>query len=257
MRNVVSLSSILSVLLVLFTGCEALNSVTGTSSSGGNSSSSSGQVSDARIGQGLKEALNVGISKGVEQLIQKDGYFANEAIKILLPPEAQQVQNIITQYVPGGEKLVADAVLKMNRAAEDAANEAKPIFTKAITSLSFNDVKDILFGQKNAATNYLKGETYNPLVEAYSPRINNSLSKVGATQAWQALVNPYNKFANSAAGKLVKGAQPINADLGAYVTEKALNGLFFKVQEREEIIREDVSARSSQLLKDVFGLLDK
>ena len=240
-------------LVMVLSSCHTLNQIANTALGG----ESNGEPSDLEIGNGLKEALNVGITKGVEQLIKQDGYFKNELIKILLPPEAQKVQSVITKYVPGGQKLVDDAVLKMNRAAEDAANEAKPIFVNAIKSLSFKDVKNILFGADNAATDYLKGKTLQSLTAAYSPRINESLTKVGATQAWQALVNPYNKFANSPASAVVKDAKPINPDLGAYVTEKALQGLFFKVQEQEKKIRTDVSSRSSDLLKDVFGLLDK
>ncbi|MDX2304031.1 MAG: DUF4197 domain-containing protein [Microscillaceae bacterium] len=252
-KKIFSTVSILSVLLLLGS-CQTLNSLANTALSGTNDN---GEPTDAQIGMGLKEALNVGISKGVEELIKQDGYFKNELIKILLPPEAQKVQSIITKYVPGGDKLVADAILKMNRAAEDAANEAKPIFVNAITSLSFNDVKNILFGAENAATGYLKDKTYTSLSSAYSPRINESLTKVGAVQAWQALVTPYNKFANSPLAATVKDAKPINPDLGAYVTQKALDGLFFKVQEQEKKIRTDVSSRTSELLKDVFGLLDK
>ena len=255
MKRIISITSIFCLLMML-SSCHTLNSLASTALSG-TEGNGNDEPSDLEIGNGLKEALNVGISKGVEQLIQKDGYFKNELIKILLPPEAQKVQSIITKYVPGGQKLVNDAVLKMNRAAEDAANEAKPIFVNAIKNLSFKDVKNILFGAENEATNYLKTNTYQSLTNAYSPRINASLTKVGAAQAWQALVNPYNKFANSPLAATVKDAKPISPDLGAYVTEKALNGLFFKVQEQEKKIRTDVSSRSSSLLKDVFGLLDK
>jgi len=212
---------------------------------------------DGEIGSGLKEALNVGIGKGVSELIKTDGYFGNELLKILLPPEAQQVQEIITKYVPGGDKLVKDAVLKMNRAAEDAANEAKPIFVDAITSMSITDAKNILFGNQNAATSYLRDKTLQSLVAAYAPKINNSLSKVGAIQAWEALSKPYNKFANSPAASLVKGAKPINPDLGAYVTQKALDGLFLKVSDSEKDIRQNIASRTSQVLQRVFGMLDK
>ena len=235
--------------LIFLNSCEALN---GIQIPGLNA-----DPTDSEIGSGLKEALNVGINKGVSELIQTDGYFKNELIKILLPPEAQKVESIITKYVPGGQKLVDDAILKMNRAAEDAANEAKPIFVDAIKGMSFTDAKNILFGADNAATVYLKDKTYQSLVSAYSPKIEASLSKVGASQAWTALADPYNKFANSAAGKLVKDAKPINPDLGAYVTEKALDGLFFKVKDEEKNIRDNLSARGSQLLQKVFGFMDK
>ncbi len=215
------------------------------------------EPTDAEIGGGLKEALNVGINKGVQQLIKTDGYFGNAALKILLPPEAQNVQNIITKYVPGGQDLINGAILKMNRAAEEAAKEAVPIFTGAITGMSFTDARNILFGGSGSATTYLKNATTQALINAYSPKINASLESVGAKQAWEALVKPYNKFANSPAAMLVKDAKPINADLTSYVTEKALNGLFIKVNEGENDIRSNLGARTSQLLQKVFGLLDK
>jgi hypothetical protein len=237
--------------IFLFSACQALQNLPINLSLPGT------EPTDGEIGNGLKEALNVGISNGVEQLMKTDGYFKNELIKILMPPEAQKVENIMRKYVPGGDKLIEDAILKMNRAAEDAANEAKPIFVNAITSMSITDAKNILFGGGGAATNYLKGKTLQGLTNAYSPRINNSLSKVGATQAWKALADPYNKFANSPAAALVKDAKPINPDLGAYVTQKALDGLFFKVQEKENDIRQNVTSRTTQLLQRVFGMLDK
>jgi Protein of unknown function (DUF4197) len=235
--------------LAVFTSCDVLNSI--------QLNNPLGDPTEGEIGSGLKEALNVGITKGVSELIKTDGYFKNELIKILMPPEAQKVQNIITKYVPGGQKLMDDAILKMNRAAEDAANEAKPIFVDAITGMSITDAKNILFGNQNAATEYLKGKTYQSLVGAYSPKINNSLSKVGAIQAWEAVVKPYNKFASSPAAALVKDAKPINPDLGAYVTGKALDGLFLKVTQEEKNIRDNIAARTSQLLQRVFGMLEK
>lgn len=241
----------LLTLPLLIGGCEVLNNVQINSPMG------STQPNDQEIGMGLKEALNVGISKGVDQLMKTDGYFKNQAIKILLPEEAQKVESIMRRYVPGGDKLVDEAVLKMNRAAEDAAKEAKPIFVDAIKQMTFADARNILFGSENAATTYLRNKTYQQLTAAYAPKINNSLSSVGASQAWEALVNPYNKFANSVAGRAVKDAKPINPDLGAYVTQKALDGLFVKVTEEEKNIRGNLAARSSQLLQRVFGMLDK
>ncbi len=254
MKKATYLVFLLLPLVLLCSACDALNNlpITTTSSSSGESTPTS-----AQIGGGLKDALKQGITNGVKELIKTDGYFRNEAIKILLPEEVKKVQNIITQYVPGGNRLIEDAILKMNRAAEDAANEATPIFVNAITSMSFDDAKNILFGQENAATTYLKGKTYSSLTSAYAPRINASLEKVGAAQAWSALITPYNNFANSAAGRLVKDAQPVNADLGAYVTEKALDGVFFKVTEEEKKVRENVGARSTKLMQDVFGFLDR
>lgn len=212
---------------------------------------------DGEIGSGLKEALNVGISNGVQSLMKTDGYFADQALKILLPQEAQEVQNLITKHIPGGQNLVNAAVLKMNRAAEDAAKEALPIFTNAITSMNITDAKNILFGGAGAATTFLKDKTLQALTQAYAPKINASLSSVGAVQAWEAMVKPYNKLADSPAGMLIQGLKPVNADLGSHVTQKALDGLFMKVRDKENGIRGNVGERSSPLLQKVFGMLDK
>lgn len=212
---------------------------------------------DGEIGSGLKEALNVGISNGVQSLMKTDGYFGDQALKILLPQEAQEAQNLITKHIPGGQNLINAAVLKMNRAAEDAAKEALPIFTNAITSMSFTDAKNILFGGTGAATTFLRDKTLQSLTQAYAPKINASLSGVGAVQAWEAMVKPYNKLADSPAGMLIQGLKPINADLGGYVTGKALDGLFLKVRDKENGIRGNVGERSSPLLQKVFGMLDK
>jgi hypothetical protein len=160
------------------------------------------------------------------------------------------------QYIPDGKVLIDAAVLKMNRAAEDAAKEAIPIFSNAITSMTLRDATNIIFGVDSAATSYLKQTTYNQLVAAYSPKIDNSLRSVGASQAWEALITPYNRFASSPAALLVKDARPINPNLSQYVTQRALDGLFFKVQEEERNIRKNPLARVSNLLQRVFGQLD-
>ena len=243
---------ILSIVLTMFfiNACDVLNQVAVTNPLSG--------PTDQEIGMGLKEALNVGIKNGVQQLMKSDGYFKNQFIKILMPPEVKNAENLIRKNIPGGNKLIEDLILKMNRSAEEAAKEAVPIFANAITSMSITDAKNILFGNSDAATTYLKGKTFSSLTSAYSPKINNAMEKVGASQAWSALVNPYNKFVKSALGKAVaKDAKPIQSNLGDYVTQKALDGLFFKVKGEEKKIRENVGARVTDLLKKVFGELDK
>lgn len=215
-------------------------------------------VSDTDIASGLKEALNVGISNGVSELIKADGYFANQAIKILLPTEVQSATSFIKTAVPGSDAILTEVILKMNRAAEDAANEASPIFKDAITGMTFSDARNILFGADSAATNFLRTNTFTQLQGLYSPKINNSLSKVGLTQLWSNLSNPYNNYLNTPLGALLKagGAKPVPGDLGSYVTGKALDGLFFKVREEEGKIRKNVTSRVTDLLQRVFGLLD-
>lgn len=212
-------------------------------------------VSDDEIARGLKEALDVGISNGVDELVQPNGYFGNQAIKILLPEEVQNTTSTIIQYVPGSDALLDKAVEEMNRAAEDAANEAAPIFKDAITNMTITDARDILFGADSAATNFLRENTYTQLQALYAPKINNSLSKVGLTQTWDQIATPYNNVANSLVGQIA-GLNTIPDDLGTYVTGRALDGLFFKVKEEEAKIRQDVAARISNLLQRVFGLLD-
>lgn len=241
-------------MLPFLQGCETLTNVASTI---GNSGVVTQPLTEGQIANGLKEALNVGISNGVKTLVKKDGYFGNSLLKILLPKQVKEAENLISKRVPNGQNLLNNLVLKMNRAAEDAANEATPIFKDAITGMSITDAKGILFGADSAATTYLRNKTESKLTAAYAPKINNSLSKVGATQAWKALADPYNKFANSVVGKMLDGVKPINADLGGYVTQKALGGLFYKVREEENKIRKNVSARVTSLLQRVFGELDK
>lgn len=242
------------ITLPLLQGCETLTNVANTLNTSGGVAQ---PLTTAQIASGLKEALNVGIGNGVKTLVKQDGYFGNSLLKIFLPKEVKEAQSLIAKHVPNGQNLLDNLVLKMNRAAEDAANEATPIFKDAITGMTINDAKGILFGADSAATTYLKGKTHSKLTAAYAPKINNSLSKVGATQAWKALADPYNKFANSLVGKMVKGVKPINADLGGYVTQRALSGLFYKVRQEEGKIRKNPVARVSSLLQRVFGELDK
>ncbi len=209
---------------------------------------------------GLKEALAVGIGNAVVSLNKENGYFANQALKIVLPKEASTIVDNI-KLIPGGQQMVNDVVLRLNRAAEDAAAEAKPIFSNAIKSMTIADATNILFGNKDAATAYFKKNTYNQLVAAYSPKINTSLNKnivggISAANSWNTLANAYNTVAKSAVGK-VANLTPVNEDLGQYVTQKALDGLFLTLANEEAKIRENPAARVNELLKKVFGQLDK
>lgn len=193
---------------------------------------------------GLKEALVVGSQKGSNTLSQVDGFFANAALKILLPAEAQKVESTLRKVGLG--KQVDDAILSMNRAAEDACKSAAPIFSNAIKQMSFQDALGILKGGDTAATGYLRGKTTAELTNAFAPVINQSLEKVNATKYWNTLINSYNKIN-------ILGGQKINPDLSAYVTEKALSGIFFQVAQEEKSIRKDPVARTSEILKKVFA----
>jgi hypothetical protein len=198
-------------------------------------------LSTAQIAAGLKEALTVGTRNSSSQLSALDGYFANAAIKILLPPEAQKVESTLRSVGLGS--VVDKAVLSLNRSAEEAAKSAAPIFVSAIQQMTITDALGILKGGTNAATNYFKGKTTAALTDAFKPVINTALSKTSATKYWGDMFTMYNKFAK----------QPVNTDLSAYVTGRAIDGIFFQVGIEEQKIRENPAARVTDLLKKVFG----
>lgn len=201
-----------------------------------------GSLSNDDIVSGLKEALSVGAQKGANSLSQVDGFFANAALKILMPPEAQKVESTLRKVGLG--KQVDEAILSMNRAAEDACKSAAPIFVNAIKQMSIQDALGILKGNDTAATGYLRTKTTSQLTEAFRPVIEKSLAKVDATKYWNSLMTSYNK---------IPFQKKINPDLSAYVTEKALSGIFYQVGEEEKSIRKDPVARTSEILKKVFG----
>lgn len=198
-------------------------------------------LSSNDIATGLKEALDNGITKGTSKLSAVDGFFKDAAIKILLPPEAQKVEKTLRGIGLG--KVVDDAVLSMNRAAEDAAKSAAPIFLDAVKQMSFNDALGILRGGDTAATGYLKTKTTASLTQAFKPVIDRSLEKTDATKYWNKVFSSYNKFTYN----------KINPDLSSYVTEKALSGIFHEIAEQEKLIRKDPLARTSDMLKKVFA----
>ncbi len=201
----------------------------------------SSNLSTGDIAAGLKEALSVGAEKAGKNLSSVDGYFANAAIKILMPEEAKKAEQKLRAIGLG--KQVDDAILSMNRAAEDAAKSAAPIFVNAIKQMSIQDAVGILNGGDFAATDYLKGQTTSALTASFRPVIEKSLEKVDATKYWNTVFTAYNKFS----------ASKINPDLPAYVTEKALSGIFYQVAQEEQQIRKDPVARTSEILKKVFG----
>lgn len=210
-------------------------------------------LTEAEVIAGLKDALKVGTDTSVTILHKVDGYYKDEIVKILLPAEAQVVYDNISK-VPGGSDLLERTILAMNRAAEDAATEAKPIFVDAITSITIQDGFNILKGSDTAATSYLKGKTFNPLKEAFSPKIGASLSKplvlgVSAESAYSNLISAYN---TASLNGLLFDKVTTNT-LSDHVTTMALNGLFVKVADEEKSIRKDPLARVTDILKKVFG----
>lgn len=204
-----------------------------------------GSLSTDEIASGLKEALAKGAQKGADNLSQVNGFFANAAVKILLPPDAQKVEATLRKVGLG--KQVDDAILSMNRAAEDACKSAAPIFLNAIKQMTLQDAVGILRGSDTAATGYLRNKTTIELTAAFRPVISQSLDKVNATKYWATVINSYNKIS------IFGGGQKVNPDLSAYVTERALDGIFFQVALEEKNIRQDPAARTSELLSKVFG----
>lgn len=207
-----------------------------------NSTQQSGALSSVDISNGLKQALELGIAQGVDLLSQKDGYYGNSLAKILFPEPLQKVDNTLRSIGLGS--LADEGVKLLNRAAEDAVTEAKPIFINAVKNLSFSDATAILTGGKNAATDYLKKTTTQSLIQAFSPKIQASLGKVGADQVWSSIIDKYNA---------VPLVTKINPDLTSYVTEKAIDGLFLQIARKEEDIRTNIGSRTTPLLQKVFA----
>lgn len=207
-----------------------------------NNTQQTGALSSLDISNGLKQALELGISQGVDLLSQKDGYYGSSLTKILFPEPLQKVDKTLRSIGLGS--LADEGVKLLNRAAEDAVTQAKPIFINAVKNLSFSDATAILTGGKNAATEYLKNTTTQSLVQAFSPKIEASLSKVGADQVWNNIITKYNSI------PLVTKVEP---NLTSYVTEKAIDGLFLQIAQKEEDIRTNISSRTTPLLQKVFA----
>jgi hypothetical protein len=217
-------------------------------------------VTNAENIAGLKNSLSLGIESAVGLLGKENGFFNDILLKILLPPEAHPIIDNIA-LIPGGQDLVNKAILSLNRAAEDAVKSATPIFKTVITSMTINDAINILFGANDAATQYLHRTTYSQLSAAFTPKVKQSLEKplianVSTMESWNTLTSAYNKVANSLVGKTA-GLTAVNVNLHEYVTDKALTALFSKIAVEEKAIRTNPTARINDLLKKVFGQLDK
>ncbi len=203
---------------------------------------SGGSLSQDEAGRGLKEALKLGVGEAVTQLSATNGYLESP-YKILLPEEAQSVVRRL-KNVPGFENIEKDLVNKMNEAAEYAAKKATPIFTDAITTISFDDALKILSGKDDAATRYLENKSYQKLYEAFMPVIQEALDEVKARDLWRSAITAYNKI------PLVRKTNP---ELDDHVNAKALSGLFGLIEHKEIGIRNNVDQRTSELLRKVFG----
>ena len=244
--------SILTAFIFL-TGCAEVMTVL-------NSANVGGPLTESDVIGGLKEALVTGAQNSARILGAENGYFGDVAVKILLADDARIIIDNLSK-LPGGDKLVQDVILRINRAAEDAAKEAVPIFVNSIKAMTIKDAFNILNGADNAATDYLRRTTYMQLYTLYKPKIQASTEKkiiggISTKDSWVALTGKWNNLATSVPGKIA-GLKSVNTDLDDYLTNKALFGMFLKVELEELKIRKDISARISPLLQKVFGSLDK
>jgi len=209
-----------------------------------NSSVNLGSLTSTQISSGLKEALNLGVTEGVKKLGVTDGFLKNEAVKILMPEKLRVIDTKLRAFGLGS--LADQGVKLLNRAAEDAVTESAPIFTKAITSMTITDAKNILLGVDNAATKYLQTKTQSQLFTAFQPKVKASLGKVGADKVWTNLISKYNTLTG----------QAVSTDLNEYVTNETINGVFKMVAEKESGIRNNSVMRTTSILQKVFGAQD-
>jgi hypothetical protein len=239
------MKKILAISVLILSACTSAQ-ISQTLSTVNQSMSGEQPLTTDQVGEGLKEALIKGISNGSDMASQLDGYFKNPEIKIPFPPEVKKVEDKLRQLGMGNK--VDEFVMTLNRGAEDAAKEAKPIFISAIRQMTIEDAWGILKGDQNAATNYLKRTTSAQLKEKFSPVIQSSLDKVSATKYYGDVTNTYNK---------IPFVEKVNPDLNSYATDKAIEGLFMMIAKEEKNIRDNPAARTTELLKKVFGQATK
>ncbi len=200
-------------------------------------------ITENEAGEGIKEALSKGVVNAVLNLNKTDGFFGSQLYKVLLPPDAKKVESTLRNMGMGAQ--VDKAVLAINRGAEDAVAFAKPIFLDAIKEMTLTDALNILKGPKDAATSYFKQKTQQKLIEAFTPSVKSSLEKTDATKYYGDIVTTYNKLPTT--------FNKANPDLTAYVVGKAVDALFDQVAQEEANIRSNPMARTSDILKKVFG----
>lgn len=230
------------VLTIGFSACEELEEILPA------------ELTEEEVVEGLRSALRVGTDTSVSRLNVLNGYLGDELVRIALPPEAAIIEDAIN-IVPGlGEAAINETKTLMNRAAENAAEKAKPIFVNAITNISIEDGFNILYGDSIAATRYLQVNTSDSLNDAFKPDINKAMTSVGVQQVWEPLANTYNSYVDLNPFDTLNSKVPI--DLSQHVTDRALYGLFLKVGDEEQRIREDPVARVNDILQKVFGELD-
>lgn len=200
-------------------------------------------VTENEAGTGIKEALTKGVTTAVLNLNKTDGFFGSEIYKVLLPPDVQKIETTLRKIGMGAQ--VDKAILAINRGAEDAVAYAKPIFVDAIKEMTITDALNILRGGKDAATQYFRQKTTEKLIAAFTPSVKTSLDKVEATKYYGDIVNTYNKLPTT--------FNKVNPDLPSYVVGKTVDALFDQVAKEEANIRENPMARTTDILKKVFG----
>jgi len=204
-----------------------------------------GGIGNQEIAMGIREALDMGITRQVGKLALEDGFFKNELVKIVLPEELKKVDRALRNVGLG--KLADEGLKVMNRAAEDAVSEGIPIFADAVKGITFNDARAILMGGDDAATTYLKSKTQTQLYAKFDPIINASFQKVGADKIWNSLITKYNTLPLT---------NDVNPDLTDYVTQEALKGVYTMIQVEERNIRTKLASRTTAILQQVFALQD-
>ena len=224
-------------LAIGLSSCDTLSNIAGTY----------GPVTEAEAASGIREALDQGVSRGISLLNKEDGFLGNQFYKILLPPEAVKIENTLRQLGMGS--LVDRAIIQINRAAEDAVGHARPIFVDAIRGMTIADALTIIKGPRDAATQYFKDKTTQQLIAAFSPIIKSSLDKFSATKYYADMINTYNGFPTT--------LNKLNPDLPSFVVGKAVDALFDQIAKEEDNIRTNVAARTSDILKRVFGYAAK
>ncbi|MBD0286989.1 MAG: DUF4197 domain-containing protein, partial [Flavisolibacter sp.] len=200
-------------------------------------------ITESEAAAGIRQALDNGVSRGITTLNRENGFFGSEFYKLLLPPDAQKIENTLRNLGMGN--MVDKAILQINRAAEDAVGYAKPIFIDAIKEMTITDAINIIRGSKDAATQYFRQKTTEKLIAAFSPVIKNSLDKLDATKYYGDVINTYNNFPTT--------FNKINPDLPSYVVGKAVDALFDQIAKEEANIRENPVARTTEILRKVFG----
>lgn len=240
---------LIAVLSLGLGSCDVLTQLPTTTTGTTQTGNSSGTVSNSEAAQGIKQALGQGLEKSIQSLAIKDGFLGNSAVKILMPAEAQKVENTLRSIGLGS--LCDEFITNLNRAAESAVKEASPVFVSALSQLTVSDAFNILLsGQQDAATNFFKRTTTDQLVGKFSPIVEKAIGEHQVTKYWSQLVTRYNQI------PLVN--EKIETDLNKYVTEKAIDGLFYQVAIEELNIRNNLGgSRSTPLLEKVFGYADK